>query len=49
MKFLFDFFPIIVFYAAYKLSGDDIFVATGAAIVATFLQVGYSYWKFRRV
>jgi intracellular septation protein len=49
MKFLFDFFPIIVFYAAYKLSGDDIFTATGAAIVATFLQVGYSYWKFRRV
>lgn len=49
MKFLFDFFPIIVFYAAYKLGGDDIFVATGAAIVATFLQVGYSYWKFRRV
>ena len=38
MKLLFDFFPLIVFFAAFKLG--DIFVATGVAIAATFLQIG---------
>jgi intracellular septation protein A len=33
VKFLFDFFPVILFFVAYKFA--DIFVATGAAIVAT--------------
>lgn len=49
MKFLVDFFPIIIFYAAYKFSGNDIFIATGAAIAATVLQVAFSWFKFRRV
>ena len=44
MKFLFDLFPVIVFFAAFKLA--DIYVATGTAIVATFLQVGWL--KLRR-
>lgn len=44
MKFLFDLFPVIVFFAAFKLA--DIYVATATAIVATFLQVGWL--KFRR-
>ena len=39
MKFLFDMFPVIVFFAAFKLA--DIYVATAAAIAATFLQVGW--------
>ncbi len=39
MKFLFDMFPVIVFFAAFKLA--DIYVATGAAIIATFLQIGW--------
>ena len=30
MKFLFDFFPVILFFVAYKFA--DIFVATGVAI-----------------
>jgi len=38
MKFLFDLFPVILFFIAFKLEG--IYVATAAAIVATFLQVG---------
>lgn len=47
MKFLFDFFPIIVFYIAYKTY--DIFVATGVAIVATAIQVSIFWMKHRRV
>lgn len=39
MKFLFDLFPVILFFVAYKLA--DIYVATGAAILATFVQVGW--------
>jgi intracellular septation protein len=38
MKFLFDLFPVILFFAAFKLA--DIYVATAAAIGATFLQIG---------
>lgn len=47
MKFLFDFFPVILFFVAYKLS--DIFVATGVAIAATFLQIGYVLVRRRKV
>lgn len=47
MKMLFDFFPILLFFAAYKLKG--IYVATAVAIVATLLQVGYLWWRHRRV
>ena len=38
MKFLFDLFPVILFFAAFKLA--DIYTATAVAIVATFLQIG---------
>lgn len=37
MKFLFDLFPVILFFAAFKLT--DIYVATAVAIGATFLQI----------
>ena len=38
MKFLFDLFPVILFFVAFKLS--DIYIATAVAIGATFLQIG---------
>jgi intracellular septation protein len=38
MKFLFDLFPVILFFVAYKMA--DIYVATAVAIGATFLQIG---------
>lgn len=38
MKFLFDLFPVILFFAAFKMS--DIYIATAVAIGATFLQIG---------
>ena len=47
MKFLFDFFPVIVFFAAFKLS--DIFVATGVAIAATVIQIGWVLVRRRKV
>jgi len=46
MKFLFDFFPILLFFIAYKL--DGIFTATAVAIAASFLQVGLYWLKHRR-
>ncbi|MGZ5034963.1 MAG: septation protein A [Usitatibacter sp.] len=47
MKFLFDFFPVIVFFVAFKLS--DIFVATATAIAATVLQIGWVLVRRRKV
>ncbi len=47
MKLLFDFFPILFFFIAYKFF--DIFVATGVAIVATFLQIAITWFKTRTV
>jgi intracellular septation protein len=47
MKFLFDLFPVIVFFVAFKLA--DIYVATGTAIAATFLQVGWLKLRAKRV
>lgn len=47
MKFLFDLFPVILFFVAYKFGG--IFVATGVAIVATFVQIGWVWFRHRKV
>lgn len=47
MKFLFDFFPIILFFAAFKLGG--IYVATGTAIGATVLQIAWVWLRQRKV
>jgi intracellular septation protein len=47
MKFLFDFFPVILFFIAFKLQG--IYVATGVAIVATILQIGWVWFRRRKV
>ena len=47
MKFLFDLFPVILFFAAFK--AWDIYVATGVAIVATFGQIGWVLLRRRRV
>ena len=38
MKFLFDLFPVLLFFIAFKFA--DIYVATAVAIGATVLQVG---------
>jgi intracellular septation protein len=47
MKFLFDLFPVILFFIAFKLAG--IYVATSVAIVATFVQIGWTWFRHRKV
>lgn len=47
MKLLFDFLPVILFFAAYKFA--DIYVATGVAIAATIAQIGWSLWRREKV
>lgn len=47
MKFLFEIFPIILFFAAFKVKG--IFFATGVAIAASIVQIGYAYFKNKKV
>src|SRR5258708_23195054 len=47
MKLLFDLFPVVLFFVAFKLS--DIYTATAVAIAATFLQIGWLKWKRRKV
>jgi intracellular septation protein len=46
MKILFDFFPVLLFFAAYKLYG--IYAATITAIVAAVTQVLFFWIKHRR-
>jgi len=43
MKLLMDFFPIALFFIAFKLAG--IYVATGVAMAATLLQIGWLYFR----
>jgi len=47
MKFITDFFPILLFFIAYKMY--DIYVATAVAIVASIVQVAYAWHKHRHV
>jgi intracellular septation protein len=47
MKLLVDFFPILLFFVAYKLQG--IYVATGVAIAASAAQVGWGWWRRGKV
>ena len=47
MNFLFDLFPVILFFAAFKLA--DIYVATAVAIAATFVQIAWTWLRTRKV
>jgi intracellular septation protein len=47
MKLLLDFFPIILFFAAFKVAG--IYVATGVAIAATIAQIAYIRYSTGKV
>ncbi len=47
MKLLFDLFPVILFFAAFKLQG--IYVATAVAIGATVLQIAWVKFKHGKV
>ena len=47
MKFLFDLFPVILFFVAFKFFG--IYAATAIAIAATFAQIGWLKLRKKRV
>jgi intracellular septation protein len=47
MKMLFDLFPVVLFFAAFKYR--DIFFATAVAIIASVLQIVLSYALKRKV
>ena len=47
MKFLFDLFPVILFFVAFK--AYDIFVATSVAIGATIVQISWVWLRHRQV
>ena len=46
MQFLYDFFPIIIFFTVYKLAG--IYAATGSAIIVSFAQVVLHWFKHKK-
>ena len=48
MKFLFDLFPVILFFAAFYIT-RDIYIATAVAMAATVAQVAFSWFKHRQV
>jgi intracellular septation protein len=47
MKLFLDFFPIVLFFLAFK--AFDIYVATAIAIVATVAQIAWLRYKVGRV
>ncbi len=47
MKFLFDLFPVILFFITFKIAG--IYAATAVAIVATFAQIAWVWFRHRKV
>lgn len=52
MKFLFDFFPVLLFFVTFKFYEDPkegILAATAVIIVATVVQVGVTWLRNRRV
>lgn len=55
MKFLFDFFPVIIFYIAYTVSKrfigevEGMVLATALLIAATCAQVAITWWRRRKV
>jgi intracellular septation protein len=48
MQLLFDFFPVIAFFATYKLTGD-LFTATAVIIVAVIAQTAIQWFRHRKV
>jgi len=47
MKFLFDIFPVVLFFVAFKLY--DIYIATAVAIAATVVQIAWVWLRHRKV
>ena len=49
LKFLYDFLPIIIFFATYKLTNNDIYAATTAAIIATVIHTAIQWFMHKKL
>jgi intracellular septation protein len=47
MKLLFDLFPVILFFIAFKTY--DIYIATAVAIAASVIQISFVYFKNKKI
>lgn len=51
MKFVFDFFPILAFFIAFKMTSDSeegIYIATSVLMISSFIQVAVYWIMYRR-
>jgi intracellular septation protein len=51
MKFLFDFFPILAFFIAFKMTADSeqgIYIGTSVLIISSFIQIALYWLMYRR-
>ena len=49
LKFIYDFLPIIIFFGTYKLTDNDIYAATTAAIIATVVHTAIQWFMHRKL
>ena len=55
MKFLFDFFPVLIFYLAYNLGKksmdevDAMILATALLMLATTVQIVWNWLKHKKI
>lgn len=49
LKFLYDFLPIIIFFGTYKLTDNDIYAATTAAIIATIIHTAIQWYRHKKL
>ncbi|WP_198264763.1 septation protein A [sulfur-oxidizing endosymbiont of Gigantopelta aegis] len=49
LKFIYDFLPIIIFFATYKLTDNDIYAATTAAIIATLIHTAIQWFMHKKL
>lgn len=49
MKLLFDFFPILLFFVAFKIFAGDVFIATAVTIAASAVQAAIYWLWYRRI
>ncbi len=49
LKFIYDFLPIIIFFATYTFTGNDIYAATTAAIIATVIHTAIQWFMHKKL
>jgi intracellular septation protein len=49
LKFIYDFLPIIIFFGTYKLTDNDIYAATTAAIIATLIHSAIQWFMHKKL